>query len=371
VTEQSSEGDGDAAPAMVPILVPTVLDAHAWAPVPSHLSLTPEKRISLYDDVQWEEFVLEWATTLTYEQVMRSGGAHDHGVDVAGFVTAAGFDGPWDCYQCKHYGKALLPSDAYPEILKVVLGTLSGHYTWPRQYRFAAPHGVGTTLAGVVHSPTKLKTELVKALTKDKSPLASHLGPHSIESVQTFVKDADFSVFGTLELHELVDAHAETRWHSARFGVELPTRPPPPEPSPDPTDEEQRYIAQLLKAYGERHGGTFTASHASENEDVGAHFLRQRVAFYSAEALRVFARDSVPEGTFAALQQDIFDGVIDTHDLDHPDGLHRLVEVTKAAQGLAITSNGLLPVLAVRDRTGICHQLANEDQLRWCHAASQ
>lgn len=368
MTEQSHEETSDAAMSMAPIQHPTVLDAHAWAPVPSHLSLTPEKRISLYDDVQWEEFVLEWATTLTYEQVMRSGGAHDHGVDVAGFLTAAGFDGPWDCYQCKHYGRALLPSDAYPEILKVILGTLSAHYTWPRKYRFAAPHGVGTTLAGVIHSPTKLKSELTKALTKDKSTLAPQVGPHSLDTVLTFITGADFSIFGTVELHELVEAHATTRWHSARFGVELPTRPAPPEPVPDPTDEEQRYIAQLLQAYGERHGGTFTAPHATEHEHLGSHFVRQRVAFYSAEALRVFARDSVPEGTFAALQQDIFDGVIDTHDFRHVDGLQRLAEVTKAAQALAITSNGLLPVLAVRDRTGICHQLANEDKLRWCHA---
>ena len=64
-------------------------------------------------------------------------------------------------------------------------------------------------------------------------------------------------------------------------------------------------------------------------------------------------------------------GVIDTHDFGYADGMQRLAEVTKAAQGLAITSNGLLPVLAVRDRTGICHQLANEDKLRWCHAASE
>jgi hypothetical protein len=367
VTDQSSAGHVD----LELIGAPTVLDGEAWTPVATHLSLSPEKRLSLYDDRQWEEFVLEWATTLDYAQVMRSGGAHDHGVDVAGFVTAAGFDGPWDCFQCKHYGKPLLPSDAYPEILKIVMGTMSGHYTWPRQYRFAAPNGLGTTLAGAIHSPTKLKSGLEKALTKDKSVLAGHLGQHSLEAVLSFVEAADFSVFGTVELHELVEQHARTRWHAARFGVELPARPAAPALSPDSTEEEQRYIAKLLSAYAERHGGTFTAQDASVHEEVAPHYVRQRVAFYSAEALRLFARDSVPEGTFAALQQDVFDGVIDVHDSEHNDGLQRLVEVTKAAQGLAITANGLLPVVAVRDRTGICHQLANDDKLSWCHAAAQ
>ena len=42
------------------------------------------------------------------------------------------------------------------------------------------------------------------------------------------------------------------------------------------------------------------------------HFRRQREAFYEAESLRVFARDSVPPGTFESLLDDIHDGVIDT-----------------------------------------------------------
>lgn len=354
-----------------PLAAPSVLDAGPWTPIPSHLYLTPEKRISLYSDAEWEEFVLEWATTLDYVQVMRSGGANDHGVDVAGFTSASGFDGDWDCFQCKHYGKALMPADAYTEILKVVLATIDHHYSWPRHYKFAAPRGSGTTLAGIIHSPTKLKSGLRSALTKSQSALARQLGGHSLEDVLAFVDEADFSVFGTVELHELVEQHAVTRWHSARFGVDLPKRPDSPEPEPEPTPDEQRYIAKLLAAYAERHGGSFTAADAATNEAVARHYVRQRVAFYSAESLRVFARDSVPVGTFDALQDEIFDGVIDTHDGPHSDGLQRLGEVTKAAHSLSITANGLLPVVHLRDRTGICHQLANDDRLNWCDAATE
>jgi hypothetical protein len=357
--------------ALEPLAAPTVLDGGAWSPIPSHLYLSPDKRISLYHEGEWEEFVLEWATTLEYAQVMRGGGTGDHGVDVAGFGSELGFDGEWDCYQCKHYGKPLQPADAYAEILKIVLGTIDDHYTWPRRYRFAAPRGCGTSLSGIIHSPSKLQTGFADALSKINSPLAKHLGAHSLDSVLKFVGCANFEVFGTVELHELVEQHAKTRWHSARFGVELPTRPAARDPEPEPTIEEQRYIAKLLTAYSERHGEPFTVAHAANHEGVGRHYVRQRIAFYSAESLRVFARDSVPDGTFAALQEEIFDGVVDIHDLPHSDGLERLGEVTRGARALSITANGLLPIVNVRDRTGICHQLANDDRLSWCDADSE
>ena len=63
--------------------------------------------------------------------------------------------------------------------------------------------------------------------------------------------------------------------------------------------------------------------------------------------------------------------VIDADEQAHVDGLARLSEVTEAARNLQITSNGLLPLVEVRDRTGICHQLANDDRLTWCHADTQ
>ncbi|TDD29238.1 hypothetical protein E1218_05060 [Kribbella turkmenica] len=354
---------------------PTLLDSGVAPPtVAQHLVLTPEQHISVYSDEQWEEFVLEWATSLDprYEQLMRNGGANDHGVDIAGFLTDQRFDGPWDCYQCKHYRASLKVSDAYPEIMKVVLGALAGHYTWPRRYRFAAPKGYSTSLANLLHAPGNLKPDFVRELTKPRGPLARQLGEAPIEDVLRFVEDADFSVFGTVQLHELTGGHSQTRWHSVRFGVALPPRPMAPVPAPEPAEHEQRYVEKLLAVYRERHGDPdITSANAGTRPAVRDHYHRQRVAFYSAEALRVFARDSVPDGTFSALQEEIFDGVIDVHDLDHDSGFARLHEVSQAARSLSITSNGLLPVVAVRDRTGICHQLANDDRLDWCRADPQ
>ena len=129
---------------------------------------------------------------------------------------------------------------------------------------------------------------------------------------------------------------------------------------------ESRYVGQLLDAY---------ADHTKESvPDIDAlkgwpklseHFGRQRVAFYHAESLRVFARDSVPPGTFESLQDDIHAGVIYTHDAHHTDGYERVRAVTKAARDMQITSNPLIACSKPQDRDGICHQLANEDRLKW------
>src|SRR5690606_26867859 len=89
------------------------------------------------------------------------------------------------------------------------------------------------------------------------------------------------------------------------------------------------------------------------------HFGRRRVAFYHAESLRIFARDTVPEGTFESLQDEIHAGVVDVCDASHSDGYERACAVTKAAR------NPLIARAKVQDREGICHQLANEDRLRW------
>ena len=81
--------------------------------------------------------------------------------------------------------------------------------------------------------------------------------------------------------------------------------------------------------------------------------------------MRNFARDTVPTGTFEDLQEDIYQGVIDVCVSNHNDGLARMrATITQSAQ-LPVTSNPLSAVSLVKDKQGICHQLANEDRLIW------
>jgi hypothetical protein len=127
-----------------------------------------------------------------------------------------------------------------------------------------------------------------------------------------------------------------------------------------------------MAVYDERFpGNDFISSRAASSSLTSDHYLRQREAFYSAEALRVFARDSVPEGTFGALQDEVYDGVIESCDRPHTNGFERLTTVLIAASGLQLTANALIAVTEQRDRKGICHQLANEDRIIWVRDDSQ
>lgn len=133
-----------------------------------------------------------------------------------------------------------------------------------------------------------------------------------------------------------------------------------------PQQHESRYIRQLLDAYGDHTGTDFTDLNAlSSNEKMSDNFRRQRVRFYNAEALRNFARDTVPEGTFANLQDEIYHAVADIQDASHANGFDRMVAVTSQAALVTSTSNPLQPATNTQDRQGICHQLANDDRLQW------
>lgn len=57
--------------------------------------------------------------------------------------------------------------------------------------------------------------------------------------------------------------------------------------------------------------------------------------------------------------------MIDVEAAAHEDGYARVNAVTQAAVSLQMTSNALMSVVKVQDRKGMCHQLANEDRLRW------
>ena len=128
---------------------------------------------------------------------------------------------------------------------------------------------------------------------------------------------------------------------------------------------ETKYVEQLYLAYGDH-----LKKPVSSTADLGKpmlreHFSRQREAFYQAEAFRVFVRDKVEPGTFERLQDEIYAGVIDTHDENYDDGYTRVVAVTKAAQDIAMTANPIASITQTQDRHGICHQLANDDKLKW------
>jgi hypothetical protein len=332
--------------------------------------LAPKKRIYFYSAGEWEEFILEWAHVLDdpYAAVKQFGGANDHGIDVAAMLSDQGLQGEWDCYQCKHYEQPLTPGLAKAEIIKIFLGVIDGHYVMPRKYRFLAPRGCGAALTKLLSSPSKLKDSFLDEAKQGKA-LVAGLDHSYIKAIREFSEKVDFSIFDSEDIDEVIQRHKKHPHHVPRFGGPLPARPKPALPPAKPSPMENRYVEQLMEVYSERYGVGFTPEMAASHESVTLHYPRQREAFYSAEALRVFARDSVPSGTFESLQDEVYDGVVEICERDNIVGYERLTQVLQAAVEAQITSNALISVTVPRDRKGICHQLANEDRLIWVRRA--
>jgi hypothetical protein len=181
-----------------------------------------------------------------------------------------------------------------------------------------------------------------------------------------YVKKFDSSIFKPIAVREVVEQHRTSPYFIPRFGGGLPARPKPEIPPDEIQPHESIYVGKLLDAYADH------TKEAVANVDalkkwgkLDQHFKRQREAFFHAESFRVFVRDKVEPGTFESLQEEIYDGVIDTHDADHSDGYQRVLAVTMIAQSIQIDAHPLAPSTLTKDRHGICHQLSNEDRLQW------
>lgn len=329
--------------------------------------ILPQFQVLLYSADQWEEFIKEWAhgQKAKYKDVARIGGAGDQGIDVAGFTDTSGLHGVWDNFQCKHYAHPLKPQEACGEIAKVLWHSYSGAYVAPRAYFFVAPRGCGPTLQRTLLKPGALKKLVIDkwddycagAVTKKQT--IDLAGPFA-----AYVSSFDFSIFKAKKMLELLDEHRETPYFAPRFGGGLPTRPKIGPPPVAVQQHESRYVEQLFEAYSDCRGAKITEL-GGLAPGLVKHFNHQREHFYHAESLRTFARDNVPPGTFEELQEEVHAGVASVEAGEHQNALVRLDAVTQTAQQLQLTANALITVTKVQDKRGICHQLANEDRLKW------
>lgn len=331
--------------------------------------IPPQQQIILFSSDDWEAFIEEWAhyQKTKYAKVVRVGGAHDMGIDVAGLVDKNGFHGVWDNYQAKHYGDPITPGTAIPEIAKCLWHSYSGHYSAPRGYYFMAPKDCGPKLKKLLLDKKALK-ELLTSKWDDwcADAITSTQTIKLDGSFKAYVDAFDFGIFTFKSALDLIEEHRQTPYFSTRFGGGLADRPSPKAPPTSPVEGESRYLQQLFEAYTD-HKKTSVADldALAAWPPLTEHYHRQREFFYHAESLKSFARDTVPPGTFEELQEEIFAGVVDLTCESHADALVRLNAVTKAASDLSLTANGLISVVKVQDRRGICHQLANADRLRW------
>lgn len=342
---------------------PSSAHVHSGIPVPKPI------RVKNFSPDEWEDFIEEWASSLesAYVKVRRFGGAGDCGVDIAGFCTDKGFEDTWDNYQCKRYAHPLRPSDIWVELGKIIYYSHIGEFTPPLKHYFVASLGVGTTLEKLLNKPSELRERFKENWDGHcKSKITTTKEIKLSGELLSFVDTFDFTIFSSKSHVELIEAHSHTGFHAVRFGGGLPARPNPEAPPVVPAASESRYIRQLLDAYGDHvgtplHNTSALVAHSMLERDL----LRQRERFYHAEALRNFARDTVREGTFDDLQDEVYHGVVDVTDATHPNGYERMKATVAQASTVALTANPLASVTKSQDRQGICHQLANEDRLIW------
>ena len=332
--------------------------------VASGPAILPQARVFLFSAAEWEAFINEWAGSLEeYEQVERTGGAGDRGCDVVALTSLT--TQVWDNYQCKHYDHPLTPGDIWLELGKVCYYTFAGAYSIPRRYRFVAPRDVGTSLANLLRRPAELKAGLLQAWSaKCENGITATQSTPLTPELQAHIGAIDFTIFGYQPVLQIIEAHKTTPYFVPRFGLGLPPRPAAATPSEDLAGHETRYVQQLLSAYSDNAGSTLT-DHTSLPRAYEGHFKRSRENFYAAESLRNFSRDTLPEGTFEHLQNQVFDGVVDVCESTHACGFTRLKATTMQAAQLSITSSPLIGKTDVADMHGICHQLANTDRLVW------
>jgi hypothetical protein len=354
----------DIPPPDQPATMPTAAQYQSGPPI------APLTRIMGYDPAEWEGFIHEWvAASLKskYRTVLRFSGANDRGIDVAGFVEDKLLKGLWDNYQCKHFDHAIMPSEAWPEIGKILWHSFNGHYTAPRAYYFVAPRGTGTTLTQYLANTPKLKEACLAAWDKNiANAITSSQTVALTSKFAAYVDAFDFSIFKPISPRKIIEQHQTTPYFVGRFGGGLPARPVAAVPPDEIHDGESIYVGQLLAAYADHKNMAIPDLAALKPfRPLQDHFNRQRECFYHAESFRVFVRDHVEPGTFESLQEELFHGVVDVCGETHEDGVACVNAVTMTAQNVPLHSHPLGASTFVRDRRGICHQLANKDRLKW------
>lgn len=338
------------------------------------LPVAPLDRLANFSAAGFERFTLEWASDYLavkvpgIVEVQQRGAAGDKGRDVIAWLdpnTAS--NRRWNLYQCKHYGSALGARTAAAEIGKVLFYSHRGDYSFPQEYHFVTHKGVTSPFQDLLDEPEKLRKFVIEnwdkhirtKIRKEPVDLTSKLMKH--------VETVPFTVFRAKQPLDLINEHAQTRYHLAVFGLPLIDRPRPPEPPSEVAPGENEYVTQLLAVIsadlGQSVSNLTDFMHSEKHRRL---FDRSRLTFYHAEGLKELARDQMAdEGFFDTLLGEFVDGLYHWH-TGEPDGYERLVSTIKASQALQLSKHVLEPHVLPNDREGMCHQMANEGRVHWC-----
>lgn len=350
---------------LVPLGEPPALPARRGSDLGTGLGILPEDRLKVFSPDQLEIVVEYWlreAVEKTFEHVVRWGGPGDKGRDVVAYPSRAD-RAVWDNYQCKRYAAPLTPADIWREICKLVYWVTQGAYTTPKRYMFVAPRGCGAAARELLEAPaSELRSQTLEKWDQYGSTLCS------LDEIKDAIETFDFPEFDAVLPGEVVGDLKGTASYSVLFGGGLVKPRPDDEAPPEKIAEsELGYVAALVEAYDEHCQAEIAAADAAlEHATYGPHLRRSRREFYCAESLREFSKDVLTEpDNFEGLQRQIEDGIQNTLAKSFPDGYARVLEVCEHATTIQVSDHPLRGELRPADRSGICHQLANDGKVRW------
>ena len=346
------------------------IGADAAPQIGSGMNFPAAKLIELFEPEQWEDFTEEWAHTQekTYQEVIRYTGAGDMGLDILCFRTRNQFEGAWDNVQCKRYACKLQPAQVWVELGKIIYYSFTGEYPPPTNYFFAASKGLGLGLKKLLTHPDELKKKLIENWDKHCKSGITDMKEIPLEgNLLTYLNKFDFRIFKMIPVAKMIKDYYNTPFYIRRFGTaSLPARPVVDLPPDTVQAHESRYVQQLFEAYSEKLSLQLNSpAQLAAHPELEQHFNRSREIFYHAESLRSFARDSVDPGTFDDVREEIYHGVVNTYEMDYPNGFTRMGHTLQQAGGIAPTCNALCIRVQTQDKQGICHHLANEDRFKW------
>ncbi len=316
-----------------------------------------------------EDFVRDWTEAIEgkYFRTIRLSGTGDGGRDVVGFVSSALFDGDWHNYQCKQYAQGISESAALLELGKVLYKCHVEQIRPPSEFTFVAPRGASTRLRELLLTPSKLKARLTASW---QSVCATKIAKGDTialdEALLATVDSFDFERVQLLNSDGLLNEPYAIKVLVEWFGADPGT--PPVEELVVPAEVQEHelpYVGQLVRAYAESDGAAYN-SHAElpETSTHVQHLARQRERFYSTETFKRCYRDNTPPGVLESVEDDVFNGVVDTCGRSHTNALARVEAVLEQAARISI-SGVLVPHAKVKVRQGYCHHFANVGRLRW------
>lgn len=329
----------------------------------------PSSLVLLLSPDEWESFIEDCCRVLMhqdgkYKHVQQLGGAGDAGRDIEARYTEQLLPRKWDLYQAKHYTSPVGESTLYPELSKVFYHISKNTYPEPNYYYICAPKNTTPSLHDLIARPDSHKEEFLKSWKDGKKGVKKSQFPLTDE-VERIVNNFDFARIKEYPIKDLIKIHSrDYEAHEALFGIAKPRGENPPTPT-TPSSQEIKYIEELLKIY-EEHGGTPMAlEDVLVSMDYCDHLNGCRGEFYSAEGLKRFSRDVMP-GEFEKLMDSVYVGIKrESSNPRHRTGFDRLDAVLQTATSLQVTDSPLYKRLLPADLPGTCHQLVNEEKLKW------